>query len=184
MHICAIPQSGFIYVIFQLRGKKLKISLMNHMESHWKKYNAKEMLFFSFVSLHVYNIYDGTGASLIAQLVKNPPAMQETPSLIPGSGRSAGERIGYPLQYSWASLMAQMVKTLPAMWETWVGSLGWEIPWKREQLPTAVFWPREFHELYRSWDHKELNTTEQLPHYGIDIDLSWDKVYLPTKWFS
>ena len=30
-------------------------------------------------------------------------------SLIPGSGRSAGEGIGYPLQYSWASLMAQMV---------------------------------------------------------------------------
>ena len=39
-------------------------------------------------------------ASLIAQLVKNPPAMQETPRSIPGSGRSAGEGIGYPLQYS------------------------------------------------------------------------------------
>ena len=25
------------------------------------------------------------------------------PSMIPGSGRSAGEGIGYPLQYSWAS---------------------------------------------------------------------------------
>ena len=30
--------------------------------------------------------------------------------LIPGSGRSAGEGIGYPLQYSWASLVAQLVK--------------------------------------------------------------------------
>ena len=40
------------------------------------------------------------------------------PSLIPGSGRSAGERIGYPLQYSWASLVAQLVNNLPAMWET------------------------------------------------------------------
>ena len=39
---------------------------------------------------------------------------------IPGSGRIAGEGIGYPLQYSWASLVAQMVKNLPAMWETWV----------------------------------------------------------------
>ena len=39
-------------------------------------------------------------ASLIAQLVKNPPAMQETPSSISGSRRSAGEGIGYPLQYS------------------------------------------------------------------------------------
>ena len=91
------------------------------------------------------------GASLVAQLVKNLPAMQETwvqslgledplekrksthssilacmglqrvgfltgsagkesacnagdPSSIPGSGRSPGEGIGYPLQYSWASL--------------------------------------------------------------------------------
>ena len=48
------------------------------------------------------------------------------PSLIPGSGRSLGERIGYPLQYSWASLVTQMVKNLPEMWETWVRSLGWE----------------------------------------------------------
>ena len=42
------------------------------------------------------------------------------PGSIPGSGRSPGEGIGYPLQYSWASLVAQMVKNLPAMWETWV----------------------------------------------------------------
>ena len=29
------------------------------------------------------------------------------PGSIPGLGRSAGERIGYPLQYSWASLVVQ-----------------------------------------------------------------------------
>ena len=33
--------------------------------------------------------------------------------LIPGWGRSAGEGIGYPLQYSWAPLVAHMVKNLP-----------------------------------------------------------------------
>ena len=38
-------------------------------------------------------------ASLVAQLVKNPPAMQET-CLIPGLGRSPGEGNDYPLQYS------------------------------------------------------------------------------------
>ena len=48
------------------------------------------------------------------------------PSMIPGSGRSAGEGIGYPLQYSWAFLLAQLVKNVPAMRETWVQSLGWE----------------------------------------------------------
>ena len=50
------------------------------------------------------------------------------PGWIPGSGRSTGEGIGYPLQYSWASLMAQLVKNLPAMRETWVQSLDWEDP--------------------------------------------------------
>ena len=48
--------------------------------------------------------------------------------LIPGSGKSAGERIAYPLQYSWASLVAQLVKNPAAMWETWVQSLDWEDP--------------------------------------------------------
>ena len=48
------------------------------------------------------------------------------PSSIPGSGRSTGEGIGYPLQYSWAFLVAQLVKNPPAMRETWVRSLGWE----------------------------------------------------------
>ena len=50
------------------------------------------------------------------------------PGSIPGSGRSAGKGIGYPLQYSWASLVAQLVQNLPAMWETCVRSLGWEDP--------------------------------------------------------
>ena len=49
-------------------------------------------------------------------------------SLIPGSGSSPGEGIGYPLQYSWASLVTRMVKNLPAMQETWVRSLGQEVP--------------------------------------------------------
>jgi len=48
------------------------------------------------------------------------------PASTPGSGRSTGEGIGYPLQYSQASLVAQLVKNPPAMQETWVPSLGWE----------------------------------------------------------
>ena len=66
--------------------------------------------------------------SLIAQLVKKSAYNAGDTSLIPGSGRSAGEGIGYPLQYSWASLVAQLVKNLPAMQETWVQFLGWEDP--------------------------------------------------------
>ena len=37
------------------------------------------------------------------------------PGLIPGSGRSTEEGIGYPFQYSRASLVAKQVKNLPAM---------------------------------------------------------------------
>ena len=48
------------------------------------------------------------------------------PAPIAGLGRSPGEKIVYPLQYSWASLLIQLVKNLPAMQETWVRSLGWE----------------------------------------------------------
>ena len=50
------------------------------------------------------------------------------PGLIHGFGRSPGEGIVYPLQYSWASLVAELVKNPPVMWDTWVGSLGWEDP--------------------------------------------------------
>ena len=62
--------------------------------------------------------------------------------MIVGSGRSAGEGIGYPLQYSWASLVAQLVKNPPAMWETWVQSLGWEDPLKKGKAThsTILVW--------------------------------------------
>ena len=53
------------------------------------------------------------------------------PGLIPGSGKSTGEGIAYPIQYSWASPMAQLVKNLPVMRETWVQSLGWLDPLKK-----------------------------------------------------
>ena len=63
--------------------------------------------------------------SLVAQMVKNLPAMQET--WVQSLGREE-RREWHPLQYSWASLVAQLVKDLPAMWKTWVWSLGWEDP--------------------------------------------------------
>ena len=53
------------------------------------------------------------------------------PGSIPGSERSAGEGMGYPLQNSWASLVVQLVKNPPAMRETWVQSLSWEDPLKK-----------------------------------------------------
>ena len=48
------------------------------------------------------------------------------PGSISGSGRSAREGTGYPLQFSWATLVAQLVKNPPAMQETWAQSLVWK----------------------------------------------------------
>ena len=91
-------------------------------------------------------------------MVKNLPANAGEPGSIPRSGKSTGEGIGYPLQYSWASLVAQLVKSLPSMRKTWVG----KICWRRERLPTPVFWPGEFHGLCSPWGHKESDTTERI----------------------
>ena len=74
------------------------------------------------------------------------------PSSIPGLGRSAGEGIGYPLQYSWAFLVAQLIKNPPIMWETWIRSLGWNDPLKKGMTthPSILAWRitwvgRDFH---------------------------------------
>ena len=68
------------------------------------------------------------------------------PSSIPGSGRSAGEGIGCPLQYSWASILAQSVKIIGLQcrrprFDSWVQ----KICWRRKQQPTPVFLPGESH---------------------------------------
>ena len=65
--------------------------------------------------------------------------MQQILGSIPGLGRSPGEGIGCPLQYSWASLVAQTVKNLPVM----QGDLGLipglrRTPRRRAWQPTPV----------------------------------------------
>ena len=100
------------------------------------------------------------GASLIAQLVKNLPTNEGDCSSIPWLGRSTGEGIGYPLQYSWTSLVAQLVKNLPAMWETWLWSLGWEDPLEKWKATHSSILAGEFHGLQNPCGHKELDTTE------------------------
>ena len=86
-------------------------------------------------------------ASLIAHLVKNLPAIQETL----GREDLLEKGIGYPLHYSWTSLVAQLVKHPPARagrpgfnlcWEdplekgkaTHSSILAWRIPWTIESM--------------------------------------------------
>ena len=64
---------------------------------------------------------------MVVQLVKNPPAMQETPVQFLGQEDPLEKEetihssiLGFPL--------AQTVKNLPAVQETWVRCLGWEDP--------------------------------------------------------
>ena len=70
-------------------------------------------------------------ASLVAQMLKESTCNVGDPGSIPGSGRSTGEGIGYPLQSSWASLVAQLVKISPVIQETPIRFLGWEDPLKK-----------------------------------------------------
>ena len=66
-------------------------------------------------------------ASFIAQLVNNPPAMQET-QFNSWFGKIPWRRDRLPTPVFLGFPVAQLVKNLPAMWETWVQSLGWEDP--------------------------------------------------------
>ena len=68
-------------------------------------------------------------------------------------GRVKGERTLSPL-------VAQTVENLPVLRETWVQSLGWEDPWRRNWQSTPVFLPRKSHGQrrlvgYSPWGCKE-----------------------------
>ena len=63
-----------------------------------------------------------------SSVVKESTCNAGDPSSIPGSGRSTGEGIGYPLQYSWASLEAQLLKESTCNVGDLVRSLGWKDP--------------------------------------------------------
>ena len=79
-------------------------------------------------------------ASLIAQVVKNPPAMQETPVQFLGQEDPLEKGIGYPFQYSWAPLVSagkESASNAGDGFYPWVG----KILWRRERLPSPVFWP-------------------------------------------
>ena len=107
-------------------------------------------------------------------------------SLLKSSG-PLGEDVGdilflqiccwFEIRFDLASLVAQLVKNLLQSgrpgFDPWVG----KIPWRRERLPTPVFWPRELHGLY-SHGHKESDTTEWL---SLSLDLAGDG---NSKWIE
>ena len=113
---------------------------------------------------------------------KESPCNIGNPGSIPGSGRSTGEGLSYPLQYPWASLVTQLVKNLPAMQETWVRFLGWEDSLKNGGCPLQYSVLEKSMD-YSPWGHKESDMTEQLSlsekciskmHYNI-ADIKYDE---------
>ena len=58
--------------------------------------------------------------------------------------------------------MAQLEKNLSTMGETWFDPWVGKIPWRRERIPTPVFWPGESHGLYSPQGRRESDTAERL----------------------
>ena len=117
--------------------------------------------------------------SLIAQLVKNPPAMQKT--LVQFLGQEDPLEKVYathsiilelPLWLSWWRIHLQCDR--PAF-DPWIG----KISWRREGLPTPVFWPGEFHG-QSPWGRKESDMTESLSLFLFKIK-SMKCKYIPTS---
>ena len=96
---------------------------------------------------------------------------------------------GLPWWLSWLSIF---LRWRTPGFDPWVE----KIPWRREQLPTPVFWPGEFHGLYNPWGHKEPDTTERLSlsnvtdrfffffHHALCFDkIPWSRERLPPPVF-
>ena len=108
---------------------------------------------------------------------KNPPAMQET--LVWFLGRedplekaTHSSILGLPLWLSWQRICLQCGR--PGF-DPWVGTNSW----RRQRLPSPVFWPGEFHGLYSPRGCKEPDRTERLSPHS-----SWKPpFYFFSLWF-
>ena len=115
-------------------------------------------------------------ASLIAQLVKNPPAMQETPVWFLGweiGGRK--DRLPTSVFLCFPCGSADKESACNAGDLGSIPGLG-RSPGEGERLSTPVFWPGEFQEQYSPLGRKESDTTERLSLFFSSVD--WTTVFL------
>ena len=110
-------------------------------------------------------------------VVKNPPTNSGDSGSFPESGRSPEKEMATHSSI----LPSSFLKDFPGGsackkihlqcgrpgFYPWVG----KIPWRRERLPTPVFWPGEYNGLHRPWGCKKSNTNEQFSLSGI---LAWE----------
>ena len=152
--------SGFTLNNFPIYHKKYIYIIVHYTPTTYLSFNSKFALFDHLppTSPHPYPIttnlisffYDGLDFVCLFDLT---PCMWEIIQYFLSNVWLISFSIpsSWPMQpqvpLSWASLVAQLVKNLPAMQETWAWYRVGKIPWRREWLPTPVFWPREFHGL-------------------------------------
>ena len=100
--------------------------------------------------------------SLIDQLVKNLPSMQDTPVRFLGEEiHWRSDRLPNPVFWGFPCGLAGKESACNAGDLGLIPGLG-RSPGEGKGYPLhSVFWPGEFHGLYSPWDHKELNTTER-----------------------
>ena len=96
--------------------------------------DTKTRSIYIYIYIYIHHLWE----TLVLQETGSSAGKQSScntgdPGLIPGSGSSPGEGIGYPVQCSWVSLVAQLVKSLPTVQETWVQSVAWEDSLEKEK---------------------------------------------------
>ena len=128
-----LSQSHFPWGIFRTWGREFKYYPTAFKVQRFGELWARNC------ELNIYSHLNG--ASLIDQLVKNPPVIQETPV---GKIPWRRDRLPTPvLGFPFGSAGKESTCNGRPGFDPWVG----KIPWRRERLLTPVFWPGEFHGL-------------------------------------
>ena len=120
-------------------------------------------------------------ASPTAELVKNLPAMQETPvRFLIGKIHWRRERLPTPvfLCFPWDSAGKESTSNVRPGFDPWVG----KIPWRRERLPTPIFWPGEFHGLYGPWGHRVRHDWETFASLRFSLLYNPTLIYIHDYW--
>ena len=88
------------------RWQSMELLSLHNYIGHFLIIDVSTPLFPLSLYIHIYMHMGFPGSFLGSSADKESACNAGDPSSIPGLGRSPGEGIGYPLQYSWVSLVA------------------------------------------------------------------------------
>ena len=125
---------GFLLLfICKLTDRRLQVTFLSPSEQRISN-SAVRFIVQPYLGRRVGGRFPGNSVG------KESACNAEDPGSIPGSRRSPGEGISYPLQYSWVSFVAQLEKKLPEIRETCVRFLGWEDPLEKGKATSPMAW--------------------------------------------